>query len=179
MPLDVSFHSDDDADQRLLKLHVRLVDGAHFQPEAAAGYRIMELMRAYGLPIKAECGGAAWRDVPRPHPRGLAASAAAAVDEELARLDEIPDADDRSRRPASSMTDDLDGLEVELQPDSLIRRPTGSRVSQWQASPSSSRLATCRPWWSAPRARRRQARLCSNRSIALVAAAQRRTSRRC
>ena len=122
MPLDVSFHSDDDADQRLLKLHVRLVDGAHFEPEAAAGYRIMELMRAYGLPIKAECGGAcvcatchvripeAWQHLLPPP-----------SDEELARLDEIPDADDRSRLACQlTMTDDLDGLEVELQPDSLI-----------------------------------------------------------
>lgn len=107
---------------RALRLHVRLADGAHFQPDAAAGYGLMELMRAYGLPIKAECGGAcvcatchvrvaeAWRHLLPPP-----------TTEELAKLDEIPDADDSSRLACQLlMTDDLDGLEVELQPDSLI-----------------------------------------------------------
>jgi len=122
MPKDIPFGHDDDADPRFLKLSVHLTDGTRFAPEAAAGYRIMELMRAYGLPIKAECGGAcvcatchvripvAWQHLlPAPS------------DEELAKLDEIADADETSRLACQlMMTDELDGLEVELQPDSLI-----------------------------------------------------------
>ena len=108
--------------EALLTLNVRLVDGGHFRPEAAPGFRIMELIRAYGLPIKAECGGAgvcatchvrippAWRDL-LPPPSA----------DELAMLDEIPDADDTSRLACQLvMTDALDGLELEVQPDSLV-----------------------------------------------------------
>ena len=47
-----------DAEEAFLTLNVNLRDGTRFHPEAAAGFRVMELMRAYGLPIKAECGGA-------------------------------------------------------------------------------------------------------------------------
>lgn len=110
-----------DADDALLSINVRLADGSHFKPEAAPGFRIMELIRAYGLPIKAECGGAGvcatchvriadrWRDrLPEPS------------DEELARLDEVPGADDSSRLACQLvMTADLDGLELEVQADSL------------------------------------------------------------
>lgn len=76
----------------------------------------------YGLPIKAECGGAcvcatchvripqSWQHLLPPP-----------SDEELAKLDEIPGADENSRLACQlMMTDELDGLEVELQPDSLI-----------------------------------------------------------
>ena len=122
MPKDIPFGPDDNADPRFLKFNVRLADGTRFVPEAAAGFRIMELMRAYGLPIKAECGGVcvcatchvrvpvAWQHLlPAPS------------DEELAKLDEIPEADETSRLACQlMMTDELDGLEVELQPDSLI-----------------------------------------------------------
>jgi ferredoxin, 2Fe-2S len=111
-----------DAEPEFLTLHVSLVDGTRFHPEAASGFRVMELMRAYGLPIKAECGGAcvcatchvrvpaAWHHLLPPP-----------TDEELAKLDEIPGADETSRLACQLvMTDDLDGLELELQPDSLI-----------------------------------------------------------
>lgn len=110
------------ADERLLSLSVRLADGAHFTPEAAPGFRVMELIRAYGLPIKAECGGAgvcatchvripeAWHHLLPPP-----------SDEELARLDEIADVDASSRLACQlMMTDALDGLELEVQADSLV-----------------------------------------------------------
>ena len=110
-----------DAEEPLLKLDVRLMDGARFEPEAAPGFRVMELIRAYGLPIKAECGGAGicatchirvpayWQEkLPAP------------TDDELAKLDEIPDADDSSRLACQiMMTDEFDGLELEIQRDSL------------------------------------------------------------
>lgn len=112
----------DAIDEPLLRLNIGLTDGARFVAEAASGFRVMELVRAYGLPIKAECGGAgvcctchvriskAWQSrLPPP------------TDEELARLDEVPDADDSSRLACQIvMTDALDGLELVLQPDSII-----------------------------------------------------------
>jgi ferredoxin, 2Fe-2S len=122
MPKDIPFGFESDADPRFLKLNVHLTDGTRFEPEAAAGFRIMELMRAYGLPIKAECGGACvcatcHVRVPVTWQHLLPAPS----DEELAKLDEIPDADATSRLACQlMMTDELDGLEVELQPDSLI-----------------------------------------------------------
>ena len=108
--------------ERFLSLNVRLADGTHFRPDAAPGFRVMELIRAYGLPIKAECGGsgicatchvrvgAAWRDrLPAPS------------DEELDRLDDVAGAGDGSRLACQlMMTEDLDGLEVEVQADSLL-----------------------------------------------------------
>ena len=76
----------------------------------------------FGLPIKAECGGvcvcstchvripARWQEL-LPPPSA----------EELAKLDEIPGADDTSRLACQlMMTNELDGLEVEVQPDSLF-----------------------------------------------------------
>ena len=109
-------------DERLLRLDVRLADGGRFQPEAAAGFPIMELIRAYGLPIKAECGGACvcstchvripmvWQSLLPPP-----------SEEELAKLDEIADADDTSRLACQIvMTEAMDGMELEIQADSLL-----------------------------------------------------------
>ena len=109
-------------DERLLRLDVRLADGGRFLPEAAAGFHIMELIRAYGLPIKAECGGSGvcatchvripkvWQSVLPPP-----------SDEELAKLDEIPDADETSRLACQLvMTEAMDGMELEVQADSLV-----------------------------------------------------------
>lgn len=104
-----------------LKLHVRLGSNETISCDAAPEFHLVELLRASGVPVKAECGGAGacatchirvaanWRDkVPAP------------TDEELDKLDEIPGADDTSRLACQiTMTDDLDGLEIEIQPDSL------------------------------------------------------------
>ena len=111
-----------DHDSPFLQLNVRLADGTHFKPEAASGFRVMELIRAYGLPIRAECGGAgvcatchvripaAWNQLLPPP-----------SDEELAKLDEIPNADDTSRLACQIvMTGDLDGLELEIDAGSLL-----------------------------------------------------------
>jgi len=110
-----------ETDEPLMKLTVRFADGRRFRPDAAPGFRIMELIRAFGLPIKAECGGVGvcatchvriapeWQDrVPPPSA------------DELGKLDEIPDADDSSRLCCQiEMTDDLDGMELELHSDSI------------------------------------------------------------
>ena len=107
-----------------LGLEVQLAGGAVRKIEAAAGFNAMELIRAAGVPIKAECGGsgvcatchcrvpAEWADkLPAP------------ANDELDKLDEIPSADDRSRLSCQiRMTDELDGLVLELQADSLDPR---------------------------------------------------------
>ena len=104
-----------------IEIHVRLPGGQRHTLEAPEGYRVMEVIRDYGLPIKAECGGAcacaschvhladAWADrVVPPH------------DEELGKLDEIPTVTDHSRLSCQILTDAaLDGLEIELAEDSL------------------------------------------------------------
>lgn len=113
---------EDELDEPRLRLRVSLADGARFEPPAAAGFRVMELIRAHGFPIKAECGGACvcatcHVRVPK-HWQGFLPPP---TDEELARLDEIPTADASSRLACQLvMTDDLDGLEVEVQPDSFV-----------------------------------------------------------
>lgn len=109
-------------DAPFLKLDVRLADGGRFQADAAPGFRVMELIRAYGLPIKAECGGSGvcatchvripkvWQSLLPPP-----------SDDELAKLDEIADADETSRLACQIvMTEAMDGMQLEVQPDSLL-----------------------------------------------------------
>ncbi len=88
----------DDDDHPRLNIFVSLAHGGTFETHAASGFRLMEIIRASGLPIKVECGGAGvcstghvrvpqrWLDLLLPP-----------SEEELARLDEIPTADDASR----------------------------------------------------------------------------------
>jgi ferredoxin, 2Fe-2S len=108
-------------DEGVFALEVRFAGHEVHKIEAAADFSAMELIRAAGLPIQAECGGAGvcatchcrvpavWFD------RLTAASS-----EEQDKLDEIPSADDRSRLSCQiRMVPELDGLVLELQPDSL------------------------------------------------------------
>ncbi len=115
--------ADDEAP--LLSLRVRLAGepagGPVLRADAAAGFRVVELLRAAAQPITAECGGAgvcgtchiriaeSWRQaLPDPD------------EDELARLDEIHGSDHASRLACRIvMTEALDGLELEIQPDSL------------------------------------------------------------
>ena len=105
------------------RFDIGVADGAgrlHKIP-ATAGFSAMELIRAAGLPIKAECGGAgvcatchcrivAPRQAELPPP----------TDEELEKLDSIPTADDRSRLACQiHVTETLAGLILELQPESM------------------------------------------------------------
>lgn len=110
-------------DDKILKIHIYLADGSYFQREAIAGLRLLDLLRMYGFPVKAECGGACvcgtchiriperWQHVLPPP-----------TDEELAKLDEIPMADEASRLACQiETTNEMDGLEFEIQPDSLVQ----------------------------------------------------------
>ena len=109
-------------DEPTLTLRVSLKDGSRFEPPAAPGFNIMELLRMYGLPVKAECGGACvcatcHVRIPQRWQRYLPTP----TDEELAKLDEIPDADETSRLACQIvMTERLHGLEIEVLPDSLV-----------------------------------------------------------
>jgi ferredoxin, 2Fe-2S len=121
MALDTHPSLQTDIDETFLRFSVRLPDGTRHFPEAASGFRIMELIRAFGIGIKAECGGVgvcatchvriseAWMDLLPPPSQ-----------DEQDKLDEIPGADDRSRLACQLlMATELDGLELELAADSL------------------------------------------------------------
>lgn len=102
-----------------LTIHVTDREGAVHHLEAPEGWRVMEVIRDYGLPIKAECGGACacatchvyvaaeWFD-----------KLPAAHEEEVSMLDEAFDVKPNSRLSCQILTDTaLDGLKVTLAPD--------------------------------------------------------------
>jgi len=103
-------------------VNVRLPDGTVHRLEALEGWRVMEVIRDWGLPIKAECGGACacatchiwvaenWVDKLVPP-----------TDEESEMLDGAFQVDDKRSRLSCQiiMTPELDGLEVELAPESI------------------------------------------------------------
>jgi len=108
-------------EMKTIHIHVELPDGSRHKLEAPEGYRVMEVIRDYGLPIRAECGGACacatchirvadeWVERVIP-PR----------DDELDKLDEIHGADDNSRLSCQLLTDSaIDGLVVRLEADSM------------------------------------------------------------
>src|ERR1700733_2056315 len=102
--------------------HLNVTDrqGATHQGEGLDGWRVMEIIRDHGLPIKAECGGAlacatchvyvdpAWLDkIP------------AKTDEEIDKLDEAFEVESNSRLSCQIlMAPELDGLAVTLAPGS-------------------------------------------------------------
>ena len=99
-----------------MQIHVVDGEGREHALEALEGWRVMEIIRDWGLPMKAECGGAAacgtclvrvdpeWKDfLVEPN------------DEELDMLDTLPDVDDCTRLSCQIlMSDKLDGLRVQL-----------------------------------------------------------------
>lgn len=102
------------------KLIVTDMAGARHEVEGLDGWRVMEIIRDQGLPIKAECGGAcacatchvyvadAWLPALVPP-----------TDEELERLDDAFSVTGNSRLSCQIlMRAELDGLEVTLAPGS-------------------------------------------------------------
>ncbi|MBX9726862.1 MAG: 2Fe-2S iron-sulfur cluster binding domain-containing protein, partial [Rickettsiales bacterium] len=100
-------------------IHVTDFEGKRHTLEGLAGWRLMEVIRDYGLPIKAECGGAcacatchvyvsaAWfaRLVP-------------AHSEETMMLDDAMAVEENSRLSCQIILNaDLEGLEVTLAPN--------------------------------------------------------------
>ena len=110
---------------------VRMPDGSSHRLEALEGWRVMEVIRDWGLPIKAECGGACacatchvWVD------EAWVAKLPAPTDEELEMLDGAFHVDERSRLCCQIiMAPELDGLEVELAPESLADAPQAAPCS--------------------------------------------------
>ena len=101
-------------------IHVTDRDGKEHELEGLAGWRLMEVIRDYKLPIKAECGGACAcatchvyvdkRWVKRLHP---------ATAEETEQMDGAFEVHDNSRLSCQIILDDrLDGLKVTLAPGS-------------------------------------------------------------
>ena len=99
-------------------VHVVDQQGTEHSLEALEGWRVMEIIRDHGLPIKAECGGACscatchvyvdpdWLD--KLVPMG---------DEETDMLDSAFSVEDTSRLSCQIlMTPELDGLRVTLAP---------------------------------------------------------------
>jgi ferredoxin, 2Fe-2S len=103
-------------------MHIKVVDhhGTEHTLEALEGWRVMEVIRDWGVGIKAECGGACacatchvyvdpeWLD--RLAPAG---------DEETERLDDALLVEANSRLSCQIlMSEDLDGLRLSLAPGS-------------------------------------------------------------
>nr|WP_188821117.1 2Fe-2S iron-sulfur cluster-binding protein [Brucella endophytica] len=99
-------------------IHVTDQNGERHTLEALEGFRVMEIIRDWGLDIKAECGGAcacgtchvyvddAWTD-----------KLYAPLDEEQDQLDQTFHVEDNSRLSCQLiMTQELNGLEVTLAP---------------------------------------------------------------
>jgi len=99
-----------------MKIHVTDQDGAEHELEGLEGWRVMEVIRDWGLNIKAECGGALscatchvfvdpdW--FARLAPRS---------DEEEDMLDSVPDVRPTSRLSCQILlSEELDGLKVTL-----------------------------------------------------------------
>ena len=84
----------------------RLPDGANCYLGALTGWRLMELLRDYGVPIKAECGGACACATSHIyiHKEGRT-GLLAPDDKELMRLDELFDTDHDSRMSYQILTD--------------------------------------------------------------------------
>ena len=101
-------------------VHVTDQDGEKHTLEGVSGWRLMEVIRDHGLPMKAECGGAlacatchvyvdpGWMDILSPM-----------QPEEMDMLDEAFDVRDNSRLSCQIILDDtLDDLAVTLAPGS-------------------------------------------------------------
>lgn len=105
-----------------MKIFVTDQDGKEHELEALEGWRIMEIIKDYGLPLKAECGGACscatchvyvhedWLD-----------KLYSIQEEEEDMLDEAIDVRDNSRLSCQIlMSEALDGLRVMIAPGTEI-----------------------------------------------------------
>ncbi len=107
-------------DDGAIRIRVTDFDGREHVLPAVDGWRVMEVIRDWGLPIEAECGGScacgtchvyvgeAWMGKLPP-----------ATDEEMDQLDLIYGVQENSRLACQILTAaDLDGLEIRLAPRS-------------------------------------------------------------
>ena len=94
--------------------------GARHAVDGLDGWRVMEIIRDHGLPIKAECGGACACATCHVYVgEDWLGALIAPSDEELERLDDAFEVTARSRLSCQIlMRPDLDGLVVTLAPGS-------------------------------------------------------------
>jgi len=101
-----------------MQIHVTDQDGIRHTLEALEGFRVMEIIRDWGLDIKAECGGACACATCHVHVADDWTNQLHPIEaEEEDMLDQAFDVRDNSRLSCQLlMTDELDGLEVALAP---------------------------------------------------------------
>ena len=101
-------------------MHINVTDqkGKRHRLEALPGFRVMEIIRDWGLDIKAECGGACACATCHVHVgEQWTGSLIAPLEEEIDRLDEAFHVTADSRLSCQLiMSEELDGLEVTLAP---------------------------------------------------------------
>ena len=93
--------------------------GKEHKLEGACGWRAMEVIRDFGLPIKAECGGACACATCHVYvDESWLGKLAEASDEEISMLDEAFEVEDNSRLSCQIiLNENLDGLRLKLAPD--------------------------------------------------------------
>ena len=104
-----------------MKLYVTDFDGVEHELEAIEGWRVMEIIRDYGLPIKAECGGACLCGTCHVyvHPDWVDKLYPKTDDEEDRLMEDAVGVEDHSRLSCQIlMSDALDGLRVTMAPGS-------------------------------------------------------------
>ncbi|MCC6598063.1 MAG: 2Fe-2S iron-sulfur cluster binding domain-containing protein [Alphaproteobacteria bacterium] len=101
-----------------MKIFVVDPDGHEHALDAVEGWRVMEIIRDHGLPIKAECGGACACATCHVYvDEGWLPKLAAMQSEEEEMLDQAFDVQDNSRLSCQLiMSDALDGLKLWIAP---------------------------------------------------------------
>lgn len=99
-----------------MKIHLTNIDGKEHELEAIEGWRLMEVIRDYGFPIKAECGGACACATCHVYINDDWINKLHAIrNDEEEMLDEAFNVNDRSRLSCQIILDEtLDGLRVTL-----------------------------------------------------------------
>lgn len=119
-PSQAALRVEDIASEEEAELSIVVVDrqGAEHRLAGLEGWRVMEVIRDWGLDIKAECGGAAACATCHVHvDREWTAKLVPPSDEEIDRLDEAFDVGDTSRLSCQILlTPELDGLRLTLAP---------------------------------------------------------------
>lgn len=105
-----------------MKIFVTDFDGIEHELEGIEGWRIMEIIRDYGLPIKAECGGACLCGTCHVYvdPEWVDKLYPKTDDEEDRLMEDAVGVQDSSRLSCQIlMSEELDGLRVTMAPGSL------------------------------------------------------------
>lgn len=105
-----------------MKIFVTDFDGVEYELEGLEGWRVMEIIRDYGLPIKAECGGACLCGTCHVYvaPEWLDKLYPKTSDEEDRLMEDAVGVQDNSRLSCQIlMSDALDGLRVTMGAGSL------------------------------------------------------------